>query len=441
MSEPLLKAIIQLFAIVAKEDEVTQQERDQIEAFLLDHLNKNAVGPYLAQFEEYSDSIVVGERVDLEEEQQRINDICTQINQELTQKQKVVIILELMAIILADDHISEREEELLRSIGGAFNINDQEIDSIKAFVLGKQPDDFKSDNFLIIDSEKDGQGHKHLHREGMSGFVVILRLTKVDTYFVKYIGKADVFLNGVPLKSGNTAIFAIGSTLRTDKTQPVYYGDVISQFLVAKDLKPITFEARNIFYAFKGGKLGLREINIAEESGRLIGLMGASGAGKSTLLNVLNGSATPSEGQVLINDIDIHKEQGKIEGVMGFVPQDDLLIEELTVYQNLYYAAKLCFANNSEQDVEELVIRTLDNLGLSETKDLKVGSPLDKTISGGQRKRLNIGLELLREPSVLFVDEPTSGLSVQRFGKYHGPPQGAFIEGQADLCGDPPTLL
>ncbi|HRG78230.1 MAG TPA: ABC transporter permease, partial [Cyclobacteriaceae bacterium] len=91
--------------------------------------------------------------------------------------------------------------------------------------------------------------------------------------------------------------------------------------------------------------------------------------------------------------------------------QDDLLIEDLTVYQNLYFAAKLCFSHLNEKEIDDLVLKTLSDLGLTETKELTVGSPLRKTISGGQRKRLNIGLELLREPAVLFVDEPTSGLS------------------------------
>jgi len=155
----------------------------------------------------------------------------------------------------------------------------------------------------------------------------------------------------------------------------------------------------------------LREVNIEEEGGKLIALMGASGAGKSTLLQVLNGTEKPSSGQVLINGIDIHHQPKEIEGIIGFVPQDDLLMEDLTVYQNLYFAARLCFSHLSEEEIDLLVLKTLDDLGLSETKELKVGSPLQKTISGGQRKRLNIGLELLREPGVLFVDEPTSGLS------------------------------
>ena len=139
--------------------------------------------------------------------------------------------------------------------------------------------------------------------------------------------------------------------------------------------------------------------------------MGSSGAGKSTLLNILNGSMNPTEGRVLINGIDIYKENVKANGLIGHVSQDDLLIEELTVYQNLYYNTKLCFDNYSEEQITQSVNNMLHNLGLYEIKDIQVGTPLNKKISGGQRKRLNIALELIREPAILFLDEPTSGLS------------------------------
>src|SRR5690606_39065304 len=78
---------------------------------------------------------------------------------------------------------------------------------------------------------------------------------------------------------------------------------------------------------------------------------------------------------------------------------------------NLYYAASLCFAGKKREDLTAVVNKILQSLGLYAKKDYRVGSPLNKVISGGQRKRLNIALELIREPSVLFLDEPTSGLS------------------------------
>jgi ABC transport system ATP-binding/permease protein len=410
MSELILKAILRLFAVVAKQDEVTRQEREQIQNFLTEHLSENAVEKYLTFFDDYSKSISHQSHNDIE----TLNELCIEINNELTQKQKTVIILELVKIVLADASVSDEEAELLNKICEIFKVRNEDLTAIRKFVTGKNAADLDCDEILIVDSttetEKNSKS-KHLHRHHLRGFLAILFIQQAELYFYKYIGQSEVYLNGVPVKPGAMGVLAVGSALRWDKDEPVYYGDLLSVFKKFPVGSRLTFEAKNIEYTFKGGKIGLRNINLAEESGNLIALMGGSGAGKSTLLHVLNGSEKPSKGHVVLNGIDIHKEPQKIEGVIGFVPQDDLLIEDLTVYQNLYYAAKLCFSDKTEEAIDFLVLRVLEDLGLSETKDLKVGSPLQKTISGGQRKRLNIGLELLREPAVLFCDEPTSGLS------------------------------
>ncbi|MTI19906.1 ATP-binding cassette domain-containing protein, partial [Fulvivirga sp. RKSG066] len=204
-----------------------------------------------------------------------------------------------------------------------------------------------------------------------------------------------------------------GSSIRGNKVSTIYYSDVVSKFLREGAQTQITLSAEHLFYHFKNGRAGLQNVSISEKGGKLVGIMGASGSGKSTLLNVINGTDKPSSGRVIINGIDIHADPKAIEGVIGYIPQDDLLMEELSVFENLYYAAKLCFDQYSNKELTDLVEQVMLNLGINDIKDLKVGSPLEKTISGGQRKRVNIGLELLREPSVLFVDEPTSGLSSQ----------------------------
>jgi ABC transport system ATP-binding/permease protein len=412
MSEPLLQAILRLFAVVAKQDTVTHQERDQIKIFLEEHLSQAAVGRYLKMFDEYILALPA-KSDDAKSDLDRVSDLCNEVNPELTQKQKAVIVLELFNIIQADGNISEQEEKLVQIIGLNFKIADAEIDSIETFVLGQESIQLDHEKILVIDSSFSSifKKAKHIYKTHLSGFISILHIEQCDLYFIKYLGGSDVYLNGVPVKSGRIAVLAIGSMLRWDKDEPVYYGELLNQFKKFGDFPKLSFEGKDISFKFKNGKLGLRNVNLAEESGNLIALMGASGAGKSTLLHVLNSSEKPSQGQVLINGIDIHKFPKLIEGVIGFVPQDDLLIEDLTVHQNLYYAAKLCFSNKPEEEIHTLVMKVLEDLGLLETKDLRVGSPLQKTISGGQRKRLNIGLELLREPAVLFCDEPTSGLS------------------------------
>jgi ABC transport system ATP-binding/permease protein len=410
MSEPVLKAIIRLFALVAKEDQVTLQEREHIRSFLADHLSEKAVATHLRLFDDYTNSMIGG--MGSLQEEESIKKMCREINLETAQKQKLVIMLELMSIILADGSISAREQTLAKAIGNAFNVSEDDVTLIKTYVSGQTADSFDHPGILVINSQRELAGAcKHIFRKDLDGCIAIAFVKNTDLYFFKYVGKSDVYLNGVPQKPGNINVLAAGSALRWEASEPVYYGDVLSQFTKVKSSTRFSFEAKNISYQFKNGRLGLRKVNVLEEGGKLIALMGASGAGKSTLLHVLNGTEKPSDGQVLINGIDIHRRPKDIEGIIGFVPQDDLLMEDLTVYQNLYFAAKLCFSHLSEEEIDLLVMKNLDDLGLSETKDLTVGSPLRKTISGGQRKRLNIGLELLREPAVLFVDEPTSGLS------------------------------
>ena len=126
---------------------------------------------------------------------------------------------------------------------------------------------------------------------------------------------------------------------------------------------------------------------------------------------MLNGTVKPTFGNVTINGVDIHAHPDRIVGLIGHVPQEDVLISELTVRENLEFNARLSMGLMDEESRSHRVDEVLTQLGLWSIKDLRVGSVLDKVISGGQRKRVNIGLELLRKPPILFLDEPTSGLS------------------------------
>ena len=422
MSEQLLKAIIQLFAIVAKEGSVTYNERQTIKEFLERQLNRSGVAKFMELFdqlvlEKESQRIQIentdDETVDFVEDWAKIIQITKQLNKEITKQQKVVLILKMVELITADKIISERESNLLYYISKALKLKKETVKSITDFVDFTNNNPVVSGDLLSIDdgSLELPDGIERMVATGLPGGLVVLHVPSVEIYFIKYLGKSTVYLNGVPLKNNKGVVFSTGSTIRAYRTEPIYYSDVVGKFLIDKEQQKIVFKAENVFYNFPDGALGLRDISVFEESGKLISIMGGSGSGKSTLLNVLNGNLVPSKGAVTINGINIHQQRDEIEGVIGYIPQDDFLIEELTVYENLFYAAKLCFGKATDEELDKLVIKTLNNLGLFEARDLKVGSPLDKIISGGQRKRVNVGLELLREPQVLFVDEPTSGLS------------------------------
>lgn len=147
------------------------------------------------------------------------------------------------------------------------------------------------------------------------------------------------------------------------------------------------------------------------QSGEITAIMGGSGSGKTTLMNLLIGARQPNSGQITLNGVDVFKNPKMVKGHIGYVPQDDALIEELTAFENLYFIAGLSSKDLSRDAKIQKVEKLLKELHLEKIRDLKVGNPLDKVISGGQRKRLNIAIELIRDPGILFLDEPTSGLS------------------------------
>jgi ABC-type multidrug transport system ATPase subunit len=423
MSEEILKALMQLFAIIAKQDEgVESNERDYILTFLRQQLNDEAVEEYIKLFDQHAG--LNDEKEDEEEGQPKrvkltsvkdsvkILGICKKINKTLTQKQKVVVLVRLFELVNADRKFTEQRMAIINTVAEVFKLSKEEFTDIENFVIEENPKALDFASILAIhDKPERGENCKHIHTEALNGYLFILQIKSVDLYFLRYSGNEDIYLNGLPINNKRIYLYASGSSIKLPKGKPVYYTDVVAHYLADSTTTRISYNVEKVGFVFKTGGTGLRDISFKEEHGKLIGIMGASGAGKTTLLNVLAGIEKPTSGSVRINGVDLHTEKKNLEGVIGVIPQDDLLIEELTVFQNLYYNAKLCFKNKSEEELTELVDKTLMNLGLLERKNLKVGSPMNKMISGGQRKRLNIALELIREPSILFVDEPTSGLS------------------------------
>jgi ABC-type multidrug transport system ATPase subunit len=426
MSEPILKALIRLFALISDihpDREISSRGRDVVRLFLSKHLNNEQVSKYLAMFDEYlricypdiisKDSIRDRKRTSLTA--MRILAICEKINEELEQKQKIYVLAQLMDFISFSAEITGKELEFLETVATAFNIHQTEYSDILGFILEPHQVTIREERLLIIDSREasDSQKIKHLCNENLKGRLLFLNVASTNTLLMKFNGRDDLLLNGQNIFPEQTYVFDHGSTIRGASLNAIYYNDVAEVFTGAEFNLRVALDARDISLRFRNSENGVQNLTIHEESGKLVGIMGGSGVGKSTLLNLLSGIYRPDTGNVLINGYDIHTSEGKdhLKGVIGFVPQDDLLYEDLTVFQNLYYNARMCLDNYGESAIREEVESILKDLDLYEVKDLKVGSPVNKIISGGQRKRLNIALELIREPTILFVDEPTSGLS------------------------------
>ncbi len=159
-------------------------------------------------------------------------------------------------------------------------------------------------------------------------------------------------------------------------------------------------------------KVLLDNVSFKALPGDMIALMGPSGAGKTTLLLALNGYLPPTNGVVRINGEDLYNIYDNLRGSIGYVPQDDLVHPELTVFEAIKYSARFRLPPDYEEDeIDARVEQTIKDLGLETVKNLQIGRPEKKILSGGQRKRVNIALELVTDPVILFLDEPTSGLA------------------------------
>ena len=422
MSEKILETLMQLFAIIAKPQSNDIERRGVVEAFLKRLLNQELVQKYLSTYDEkFEEARKKLEKSSTERREGaiaiRIRKLCKEINEQgqLDQEQRIVVVIQVLEFCKSGgQQVSQLELGFISTLAEGLNITTDEYNIIESFVLNAFTDIPATSDLLVINGIKNFEHKeaKHSYKDLLKGHIWILFIPSVNKYFVRFTGSGELSMNGQLLQEDKVYPFSQGSSIKGYKVTPIYYWDVTMQFL-KEEFKSsrVVYEVNNLEYRFKSGKVGIHHMSFKEESGRMVGIMGASGAGKSTLLGVLNGTNDPNDGEVLINGISIHRDKEKIKGLIGYVSQDDLLIEELTVFENLYYNAKLCFDNLTEDEINLRVDSVLKNLGLYEIRNIQVGSPLNKKISGGQRKRLNISLELIREPAIMFLDEPTSGLS------------------------------
>ncbi|MGQ1909763.1 ATP-binding cassette domain-containing protein [Marinifilum sp. RC60d5] len=418
MSERILKALMQLFAIIAHPKSSANERRRMVSKYLKQQLDQETAEDYLALYDKHYEE---NQRRTTKKSKikkytsassVRVLRICTEINEELIYRQKLIVLIQLLEFLSSEDEISEQEFAFIETVSDTFNLQKNSYQTLKNFVLNDFNEINLSDGLLTVSNSKTiTNTGKNYYSPGLVGQIKILRLPRVNMFVMRFKEIEELFMNGQPLNTDRVHVLNQGSSIRNPKIDPIYFSDIIGTFYRDRSHQRVVFEAKNIEYRFKENNIGVHDLSFKEESGKMVGVIGSSGAGKTTLLNVLNGSAKPNEGAVLINGYEITADKSKLEGVVGHVSQDDLLIDSLTVFENLYYNAKLCFDKYTNFQLIRISLKLLKDLGLYDARNLKVGNPLDKKISGGQRKRLNIALELIREPSVLFLDEPTSGLS------------------------------
>ncbi|HEY9123728.1 MAG TPA: ATP-binding cassette domain-containing protein [Bacteroidales bacterium] len=427
MTDSVLKSILRLFAILSNvkllyqdtdKDTAFFSSRKIVNAFLAQVLNPEKTARYIQIFDFHCKNIYKSRKTEPLKRISLLSTklvlVCRQINDQLDYTKKMLLLMQLLDILKDEEGaISDKLLDTVATMSEILHISADDFDKIFFFVFGSLKNKARNNSFLIIYGENPVYSFRHfLHRENLQGFILVFYHENTQSYFFRHEQFNDMLtLNGRPIEPYCIYILEKGYAIRSPKIQTVHFSDIAGNFLYRHSKSEIKLIARDIEFRFGNSSNGIHKFSFVAQSGQLIAIMGGSGVGKSTLLNILNGNMKPQSGNVFVSDVDIYAQRDKAIDFLGFVPQDDLLVEELSVFENLYYNVKLCFGNLTDEEATYKALHLLTDLNLNEIANLKVGNALNKYISGGQRKRLNIALELLREPAVLFADEPTSGLS------------------------------
>lgn len=396
MNDILLSGLLNLFALFGAVNRTDKSRSLQmLSNYLTKHFGVRMLDDYLPLYSDLRDFYDISPELDKDA---IIEGICSNIKHKISREDQTLMLLRLMEFCDPTpgsgkgESIAEENMQIFRKVAELFEVDGDIFADFVCYVSGET-------NAHVLT----------LTREGLNGELRLINLERYNKILFSYNGPDTVLMNDIPVLPGTFLVWQQSGVLKSRHMLPLYYSNISALYDTGCRKHEIVLSGRDINFRFPGSDNGMHDLTFDLRSGQLVAVMGGSGTGKSTLLSLLNGTIPPDSGSITLNGRDIS--DPKVKDLIGFVPQDDLLIEELTVYENLMFTARLCFADLSMEEISARVDTILRELGLESTKHLKVGSPIHKYISGGQRKRLNIALELIREPAVLFLDEPTSGLS------------------------------
>jgi len=280
-----------------------------------------------------------------------------------------------------------------RAMGGRFQLKT----SKSKYLVSNNPSLLEEDDILLS--------------PGTSGEVLL----KISCDYDSRVGTLEVLQADRPIMVGDnvvrgSSLLADGDIIRIDAAQILRCD--FSERIIEEERNIIRhLEIRDLSLSFKNGQVALDGMSFAVTRGEMVCVMGASGSGKSTLLKVICGQSEPTHGEILMNGQSLYSNLETLREYVAYIPQDDAFDEHLTILENLDYATALRSPHLSPKDRMRRIDGKLIELGLSERRDSLVGSSVKKYLSGGERKRLNIGLDMISPADVYLFDEPTSGLS------------------------------
>lgn len=281
--------------------------------------------------------------------------------------------------------------------------------------LGKEADNLEGE---WVDGNKPEQliSEEKVVSSKIENTLHVLNLEKDRFMLIMFDREDTTFIKNDQKQLEGCCLIESGDTITTNIKSKISYAELKKKLVENHFSKNFYLSASRVAVKYKNRK-GIRPFNFIGQPGELIGVVGREGSGKSTLLKLLSGIEKPKSGSVFINGYDINKNPYQTNGYIGYVPEEDLLYPELTAYENLSIAAQLYLRGAEANSVKNLVDDILTEIELWDIRDLRIGKSSEKLIQPGQRRLLNIALELIRDPQILIVDNSPYSLSMSDSSK------------------------
>ncbi|MFW5819798.1 MAG: ATP-binding cassette domain-containing protein [Bacteroidota bacterium] len=311
----------------------------------------------------------------------------------------------------------------IKDLGRSLNISDQDLKECEDFIYGNIPEDSKKE---LIVTEKDLS--EELEGEWVKNNIPDLRRDIIDSlrekivpdirfhyfgpfYFIAFIynGTHKLFINENRTYSGYFYSFRRKDILHFEGYDSISFDEIEEHFGV--NSQKIVLSGKDLTYKHEKTKYSIKKFSFYEESGQIIGIVGNNGVGKSTILKLISNQIDPLTGELCINGSNVIKNSYRLKPLMGYVPHADIEFPGLSIYENLLYQAHLSLGNMNMSEIKRRVNNTLESWFLSKIKHVRAGTFIDHSISDFQRICLRIAIEMIRNPYILLLDEPLSGLS------------------------------
>jgi ABC transport system ATP-binding/permease protein len=265
------------------------------------------------------------------------------------------------------------------------------------WVESNKPDDLLSEEILVSGKINNILYALYLHE--IKSFILTCDEEKIE------LRKKNKALQA------SICLLQFGDSISLENNSEISFAELKNKFVEKRFGRRFSLEAADVSLRFKNN-WGLKSFNFHAYPGQLIGIVGKEGAGKTSLLNILSGVQEPTHGGVYLNSYNIFQNKYQLAGLIGYVPEDDLLFSELTAFENIDFAARLHLGNHNTKDRNALVYKILKDLDLDNIANKTLGEIEEKKIQPRQRRLLNIALELVRDPEILIIDNAKSGLSL-----------------------------